>query len=163
MLYRLAVSTALVTLCLSACDRRSGSPAPETAEAPTASTAAAAPNVAVELPPPATAAAAPIVAGAPAYAALYPGGELEGPPTTAEAGAGGLATFRTDATPDAVIAFYRERAEDAGLASVMGMNQGDARAYGARGDGEEGASLQVVAAPTEDGGTSVQVSWSDGA
>lgn len=167
MLYRLAASAAFAMLCLSACGR-----GPETSAADAAETTEAAPPAAETPPspapgeaaPPADAPAAPIVAGAPPFAALYPGAELDGPPTTAhgEAGAGGLAIFRTDAAPEAVIAFYRERAEAAGLASVTGMNQGDARAYGARADGDQGASLQVVAAPTEEGDTSVQLSWSEG-
>ena len=79
-----------------------------------------------------------------------------------EAGPGGLVTFTTPASPDDVVAFYRERAEAAGLRSVTGMNQGEARAYGAAGDRVDGPSLQVVAAPTEAGDTSVQLSWSAG-
>jgi len=78
-------------------------------------------------------------------------------------GPGGIVTFTTDATPDAVIDFYRQRAEKAGLSPIMAMNQGEARAYGASARTEKGASLQVVAAPDEDGLTSVQLSWSDGA
>ena len=60
------------------------------------------------------------------------------------------------------MAFYRQRAEQAGLASIMAMNQGEARAYGAAAR-DRRASLQVVAAPGEDGLTSVQLSWSAGA
>ncbi|MNO07877.1 hypothetical protein D3C81_2302640 [compost metagenome] len=72
-------------------------------------------------------------------------------------------TFTTDAAPDAVVAFYRQRAEAAGLAPVMAMNQGEARAYGAAARKENGATLQVVAAPGEGGLTSVQLTWSAGA
>ena len=79
-----------------------------------------------------------------------------------EAGPGGLVTFTTTASPDDVVAFYRERAEKAGLRSVAGMNQGDTRAYGAAADAGNGASLQVVATPTETGVTSVQLGWSAG-
>jgi hypothetical protein len=74
-------------------------------------------------------------------------------------GPGGLATYLTSADPEAVIEFHRSQAERAGLSSVMAMNQGDARAYGAA---KAQSSLQVVAAPTPDGMTSVQLSWSAG-
>ena len=61
-----------------------------------------------------------------------------------------------------MIDFYRQRAERAGLSPIMAMNQGEARAYGASARTDKGASLQVVAAPGEDGATSVQLSWSGG-
>jgi len=168
MTFRLAVSAAVVLFCLTGCDRKADAPAApvDTPDAPppavaTADAPAGAP-VAVPTPP---LAAAPIAPGAPAFAVLYPGAELDAPPTIADgdAGPGGLATFRTTATPDAVIEFYRARAEAAGLRSVMGMNQGEARAYGAAGEGGNGATLHVVAATEEGAETSVQLSWSAGA
>lgn len=98
----------------------------------------------------------------PSFAAVYPDGEVQGAPLTAAgpAGDGGVLTFTTEANPDAVIAFYRERAEAAGLATMMALNQGEARAYGAQHQGS-GASLNVVAAPA-DTLTSVQLTWSAG-
>lgn len=171
MIRRLAVPTAAVSLCLisvslglSGCDRTSTpqapSPAPDAAQA---SVADDHPAPAPVDAPPATE-AAPAIPGAPAFAALYPGAELDGEPTVAsgQAGDGGLVTFRTSASPDAVVEFYRARAESAGLRSVMGMNQGDARAYGAAGNAANGPTLQVVAAPGEGAETSVQLSWSAG-
>lgn len=113
---------------------------------------------------PAASAAGPLAApGAPAFAALYPGATMDAPAITASgaSGPGGIATYTTDADPDAVIAFHRDRAEAAGLSSAMAMNQGEARAYGAASP-ESGASLQVVASATEEGPTSVQLSWSAG-
>lgn len=100
--------------------------------------------------------------GAPAFAALYPGAVVEGDPTIADgvAGPGGLLTFSTEAEPGAVVDFYKRRAEASGLSPVMAMNQGEAIAYGA--GSAEGATIQVVASPSEDGGTSVQLSWSAG-
>lgn len=110
-------------------------------------------------------ASAAVIHGAPTFAALYPGAQADGAPIAANgpSGPGGLITFSTDADPEAVVAFYRQRAEKAGLASIMAMNQGEARAYGAAASGDRGASLQVVASPGEDGLTSVQLSWSAGA
>lgn len=153
----------LACACLTACKPSARSepaePAPATAPATAPAAADATPAVS------ATSAAEPRPAapGAPAYAAIYPGGSLDGAPTI-PAGSGGEAgavTFSTAASPDAVVEFYKDRAEDSGLASVMGMNQGDARAYGAAAP-EDGGSLQVVAAPGENGETSVQLTWSEG-
>ncbi len=100
---------------------------------------------------------------APAFAVLYPAATLDAPAVvaTGPTGPGGLATYSTEAAPDAVIAFHRERAEAAGLTSTMEMNQGEARAYGAT-SRDGGKTLQVVASATEGGPTSVQLTWSAG-
>ncbi len=102
---------------------------------------------------------APAAEGAPSFAAVYPGASVEPDPVlaTADGSTGGLVIYLTDADPEAVIAFHRRQAEAAGLASVMAMNQGDARAYGAA---KDRSNLQVVASPTPEGRTSVQLSWS---
>nr|WP_312054976.1 hypothetical protein [Brevundimonas diminuta] len=162
-------SVATVVLALSvglaACDDRSQA-APE-AESPAIAVAepatGAAPAASPVAPAPATPATA--IEGAPTFAALYPGAQTDAAPVAASGpdGPGGIVTFTTEATPDAVIDFYRQRAEKAGLSPIMAMNQGEARAYGASARTEKGASLQVVAAPGEDGLTSVQLSWSGGA
>ena len=161
-----AVAVAL-TVGLIGCDDRSEAapepspPAP--ADAPAAAAAPiteAAPSEAVPAP-----AGAASIDGAPAFAALYPGAQADGPATvaTGPTGPGGLITFTTEAAPEAVVAFYRQRAEAAGLAPVMAMNQGEARAYGAAARKTDGPTLQVVASPGEDGLTSVQLTWSAGA
>ena len=153
----LAVGALLLTLAIAGCDRPSEAPAP--AEAPASASA----STPAPVPPaPAAEPAAPAVAAAPAFAALYPGAELDGQPlaATGPAGPGGVVTFTTDADPDAVIAFYRERAEGAGMAIISSMNQGEARAYGAQNQAN-GANINVVAAPSE-GRTSVQLTWSAG-
>jgi len=165
MMLRLAAVSAVVLFGLAGCDR-ANAPAQPSAKAETA-----APAMPAE-PAAASPAAAPVDASAPAavagptpvFAPLYPGARIDGAPLTADgaAGPGGLVTFTTDASPDEVVAFYRQRAEAAGLKSVTGMNQGDARAYGAAGDAADGPSLQVVAAPSPDGGTSVHMNWSAG-
>lgn len=168
MIRRLAASAALVLFCLAGCDDRS-----KTEDAPAQAATAATEEKTAPVSPPeseiapapeAVTAAVPAAPGAPAYAALYPGAALDQPATTAAGpdGEGGLVTFTTAATPDEVVAFYRTRAEEAGLTSVMGMNQGDARAYGAAGGQAGATNLQVVAAPGAGGETSVQLSWSAG-
>jgi hypothetical protein len=109
--------------------------------------------------------AVPAAPDAPDYAVLYPEATPVGPATVARgpSGPGGIATFTTPATPDAVVAFYRQRAEAAGLVTIASMNQGGASAYSA-GDGASGTGklLSVVATPGEDGPTNVQLSWTAG-
>ncbi|WP_312062172.1 hypothetical protein [Brevundimonas sp.] len=160
-----AVAVAL-SVGLVGCDERSQAapetslPPPADAPAEIAPVAASAPAADVEAAP-----APASIDGAPAFAALYPGAQTDGPATVANGptGPGGLITFTTDAGPDAVVAFYKQRAEAAGLAPVMAMNQGEARAYGAAARTTNGATLQVVASPGEGGLTSVQLTWSAGA
>ena len=107
--------------------------------------------------------ASPAAPGAPAFAVIYPGGAIQPPDeeTGDAAGPQGVVTYVTSATPDEVVAFHRARAEAEGLASVMAMNQGESRAYGAH-DTESGANLSVFATPGEEGGAAVQLTWSGG-
>ncbi|WP_312782939.1 hypothetical protein [Brevundimonas sp.] len=158
-----AVAVAL-TVGLVGCDERSEA-APETSLPPPADAPAEIAPATAAAPAPAAPADAAPIDGAPAFAALYPGAQADGPATVANGptGPGGLITFTTDADPDAVVAFYKQRAEAAGLAPVMAMNQGEARAYGAAARKADGATLQVVASPGEGGLTSVQLTWSAGA
>lgn len=128
--------------------------APPPADAPVETEAATAPE-----------AAAPVVAtvdasGQPAFAPVYPEAELTGPVTRAEgpAGPGGMAQFTTTATPDTVVAFYRQRAEAAGLATTSSLSQGETRGYKAA-NADGAASVEVVATPIGES-TAVQLSWS---
>lgn len=152
-----SLSVACLLLSLAACGQAPGT---EKAEAEAVATPAdAAPTPAATLAP-----AQPAAPNAPVFAVLYPGARVDGAPTLADgaSGPGGVLAFTVEATPDEVIAFYKQRAEAAGLASVMGMNQGDTRAYGAAGPEASDAALQVVASPAEGGGASVQLTWSAG-
>lgn len=146
---------------LSACEGR-GEVATEADSSADIPTAEATPPV---IAPAAEPALAVDSSGVPVFAALFPGATLDTPVTTATgpSGPGGMATYTTEAAPDDVVAFYRQRAEEAGLAPVMAMNQGEARAYSAAARSPNGPSLQVVASPGEAGVTSVQLSWSAGA
>ena len=158
--------SALVLLAVSACGGESEpeAPAQEAAAAPTepqvAPDAQTTPAAETEAAQAAGAAEpTPAAPGAPSFAVIYPGGVPDGEPGD-QPGGGGLMTYVTTATPDEVIAFHRARAEAEGLASVMAMNQGDARAYGAHST-QNGANLSVFATPGEDG-VSVQLVWSAG-
>lgn len=149
-----------------ACSPKAESPASAEVPEPAISAEAAPPLAAAPTTtatPPAPAGGSAAAPGAPAFTVLYPGGVLDAPAVTASgpAGPGGVATYTTDADPDAVIAFHRARAEAAGLTTAMAMNQGQARAYGAARTDTE-ASFQVVASATEEGPTSVQLTWSAG-
>lgn len=149
---------ALLALTLSACDDgavgQTERPAAEAAA--TTSPPIDAPSV--------DAAGAPAAATSalPPYSEVYPGATASQPAVAADgaAGPGGMVTFVSDAAPDAVVDFYRQRAEAAGLASMTALSQGETRAYGAAGD--NGAAVQVVAAPDGEGRTSVQLTWSAG-
>ena len=143
----------LAVIALSACgeapagDAADAEASPVAAPAPAADTSALAKN-----------------SGPPAFAAVYPGGAIDESADGVSPGSsdrGGLITFTTAATPDAVVEFYKRHAEAEGLKPVMAMSQGDTRAYGAAEGGEKGASVSVVASPVE-GATSVQLTWSAG-
>ena len=115
-----------------------------------------------DAPPEAALEAASASAEIPPFADFYPEATLSGPVLRADgpAGPGGMAQFTTEAAPDAVVEFYRQRAEAAGLISASTMNQGEARGYKAA--SPDGAvSLDVVAGPVE-GVTAVQLSWTNG-
>ncbi|QQQ18052.1 hypothetical protein JIP62_12130 [Brevundimonas vitis] len=158
------LAMAAVVLTLAACDTRGA--APTEAEATDQGTVAEAGRAsdAASSPAPNTGPAATPQGQVPVFAALYPDAAVSAPATLADGadGPGGLVSFTTKAAPDVVVGFYKQRAETAGLTSISAMNQGEARAYAAASPDGSGASVQVVAAPAEDGTTSVQLSWSAG-
>ena len=157
----LAAVALMAAMAMAGCSQAPADEAPDAAEAVAAAHAAV---PAAAAPAESSAAATPAAPGAPAFAVVYPGGVALGPVTVARGpdGPGGILSFTTEATPDAVVAFYRQRAEAAGLASVMAMNTGEARAYGAAAGDGSGKLLHVVATPVEDGPTSVQLDWTNG-
>jgi len=157
----LAAVALMAAMAMAGCSQAPADEAPDAAEAVAAADAAV---PAAAAPAESSAGATPAAPGAPAFAVVYPGGVALGPVTVARGpdGPGGILSFTTEATPDAVVAFYRQRAEAAGLASVMAMNTGEARAYGAAAGDGSGKLLHVVATPVEDGPTSVQLDWTNG-
>ncbi|MGV9008005.1 MAG: hypothetical protein ACOH1H_14850 [Brevundimonas sp.] len=161
----MAVALVAMTTALAGCGN-GDAPADRSGTTPGTEILAPAPRTATPAAPTASGAepAATAIAGAPAFAAIYPGGQVAGTPTTANGpdGPGGIVSFTTDADPETVVAWYRHEAEAAGLSSVMAMNQGEARAYGAAAADHAGTSLRVVADPVDDGSTSVQLTWSAG-
>ena len=151
-----AVAVSL-TVGLAGCDETSpaktGAAPNDTHKAPEMTAPADTPPPAAP-PSPSAVGAEPAGAGAPKFAVVYPGAEVQS--GTAQ---GHQISFTTDAQPDTVIDFYRKLAEASGLRPTAAMNQGGARAYGASDQTDGGYSLQVVASPTEEGLTLVQLSW----
>lgn len=162
----LATTAVVAAMVLAGCSERvEDAGAAEDAAVEAAAPAAGASDATRPSPAAGPSAAPPAAEGAPAFAVIYPGGSLKGPATVAQgpAGPGGIVQFTTDAEPEAVIAFYRQRAEAAGLKPINSMNRGDAQAYSA-GDGADGRGqlLQVFATRVEDGPTDVQLDWTAG-
>lgn len=164
----LAATAVVAAMVLAGCSERE--PAEEAAAADAAAVeavapAADAPAEARLAPPAAVATAQPAAANAPAFAVIYPGGEIKRPATLAQGpeGPGGMIEFTTEASPETVIAFYRQKAEAAGLKPINSMNRGDAQAYSA-GDGVDGRGqlMQVIATRIEGGPTDVQLDWTTG-
>ncbi|RZJ41238.1 MAG: hypothetical protein EON86_10875 [Brevundimonas sp.] len=156
-----AISAAIV---MTGCNRNEdkgpavdATPATAATDAETAAGPASAPSATTPSTP-----AQPAAPGAPEFAVVYPGGTPSGAPTVAQgpAGPGGILAFTTDASPDEVVTFYRQRAEASGLKPINSLNRDEARAYSA-GDGGN-RLLQVVATPIVDGPTDVQLTWSGG-
>ncbi|SFS89946.1 hypothetical protein [Brevundimonas viscosa] len=167
----LAAAGLSAALVMTGCSQPDEDARPETA-APAAVEMAApasenAPGEMAALPagPVAGGAATPAAPGAPAFAVLYPGAAPKSGPVRAQgpSGPGGTLEFTTDATPDEVVDFYRQRAEAAGLKAITSLNRDGARGYAA-GDGADGRGqmLNVVATPVEDGPTDVLLMWSSG-
>ncbi|MDP3369047.1 MAG: hypothetical protein Q8M32_04275 [Brevundimonas sp.] len=158
----LGAAALMAAMVMAGCGQAPADEAASAAEIAVAAEEAATPVAAA--PVASSPVASPAAPGAPAFAVVYPGGTADGPVTTARGpdGPGGILSFTTEATPDAVVDFYRQRAEAAGLASVMAMNTGDTRAYGAAAEDGSGRLLRVVATPVGDGSTNVQLDWTAG-
>lgn len=162
----LAATAVMAVMVLAGCSERPpAEDAPAAGDVAAEAAAPAAERAATVTPPAGPAGALPAAAGAPAFAVIYPGAELKGPATVAQgpSGPGGIVEFTTDADPETVIAFYRQRAEAAGLKPINSMNRGDAQAYSA-GDGANGRGqlMQVIATRIEGGPTDVQLDWRTG-
>lgn len=165
----LAAAAVMGAMVLAGCeDSRPAGEAVDVGDAAVeAAPAADAPTLASRAAPAGAGAASarPAANGAPEFAVIYPGGTPGGPATVAQGpeGPGGIVEFTTDAAPADVVAFYRQRAEGAGLKSINTMNRGASMGYAA-GDGADGRGqlMSVVATRIEGEPTSVQLSWTAG-
>lgn len=171
---RLLLAAATATLLLSACGRSEESESPNPAEPPVAE----APEAPVTPADPAaplgpgqtmTADGATVSVGAaaakvvtPAYAPIYPGAAVA-TSVVGESGVGpgGFVTYKTEAPPKQVIAFYRDRMKAAGKPVTMDQDMGgDVHMLTAGDTGEGKAGMQVIASPSGKG-SEVQLTWSD--
>ena len=94
-------------------------------------------------------------ASMPAYAPMYPGATVEATVTTPNQG--GMVAFKTSASAQDVIAFYKKAAGDAGFKDNLDMTTGDAITFSASDPGGKHA-FNVVATRNGDG-THAQVTW----
>ena len=130
----------MATVVLAGCGRTGGDATMASADHQLASSATAPPAMPADVP-------------------IFPGAVVESSVTGGEAAGGGnLVTFHANAPPAALIAFYKEKAAEAGLGSTFSNQAGDNMMFTAGKDGSE-EGLQVIATPA-DGGSSVQLTWS---
>lgn len=94
-------------------------------------------------------------AGGSVFALPYPGSRVVSSVNSPTDNAG-LITFQTDADPGTVIAYYRQRAEEAGLTPRADLTMGDTRQFGA--DTSDGGELSVEITP-QDNLSTVTVTW----
>jgi hypothetical protein len=94
----------------------------------------------------------------PSYLPLYPGAKVTASFTgNGKDGSGGMVTFHTADTPDAVVAFYKQKAKAAGMADTMNMNSNNTIMY--VGANEKAKSQVTVSATKGSDGTDAQVNW----
>ena len=94
----------------------------------------------------------------PADIPLYPGAKVTASFSgQGKDGSGGMVSFTTTDTPDAVVAFYKQKAEAAGMAQTMNMDMNGTKSYVAANDKDK-RSLAITATKGSDG-TTGQVTW----
>lgn len=91
----------------------------------------------------------------PAFSRPYPGSRVVSSVTSASENAG-LITFETDAQADTIIAYYRQRVEEAELTPRADMTLNGTRHFGA--ESATGGEFNVIISP-QDGRSTVTVSW----
>ncbi len=96
-------------------------------------------------------------ANMPGYAPLFPGATVLTTVTAPDKG--GMVAFKTNATQEAVIAYYKKAATVAGMTDILNMSSGTTVSYSAS-DPKTKHGLTVVAVKGDDG-TQVQVTWSN--
>jgi hypothetical protein len=95
----------------------------------------------------------------PNYAPLYPGATVETSVNSSGSNEGGMVLFKTNASSQNVIDFYKKSAGAAGMSDVFNMSTGDSMSFSAH-DVKTKHGFSVVATKAE-GGTTVQVTWSN--
>lgn len=93
--------------------------------------------------------------GLPAFVSIYP--EAKVVSLVSGSAKGGTMVLETKAAPDAVIGFYRQKAEGAGFKQILSANDAGNLLYGA----SSGPRTVQVLASKDGDGTHAQVAWSD--
>ena len=89
---------------------------------------------------------------------LYPGAKVTASFSgQGKDGSGGMVAFTTTASPDDVIAFYKQKAEAIGMAQTMNMDMGGTKSYVAANEKDK-RTLSITATKASDG-TTGQVTW----
>ncbi|OYX66839.1 MAG: hypothetical protein B7Y88_03120 [Sphingomonadales bacterium 32-64-17] len=84
---------------------------------------------------------------------LYPGAKVVSSTNVSAGGSNGaMVQLESPATPDEVVAFYRQEAEAAGIEIKMEMKANEAQIVS--GESTDGLVFSINASPIEDGGTS---------
>ena len=108
------------------------------------------------------AAAAPIpCTGLPDYAPVYPGGKVT-LCTQGDSGGGkigGAVGLTSGDAPDALVAFYKGKAAEAGLTPDTELDQGGSKVFSAM-DGDR--TVRIQALPEADGGATAILTWGAG-
>ena len=94
-------------------------------------------------------------ANMPSYAPMFPGATVEATVTTPNKG--GMVEFKTSASAQEIIAYYKKAAAGAGFKDNLDMTSGDAVTFSASNPNGSHA-LSVVATKNPDG-THAQVTW----
>ncbi|MEM6858258.1 MAG: hypothetical protein AAF559_10330 [Pseudomonadota bacterium] len=95
----------------------------------------------------------------PAGFSVYPGARvLTNTIVNQAAGSGALVTMMSDDSPEAVAAFYKQQAEDAGIAIQMDMATNGGKILGGQSQG--GLTFSMIASPGSEG-TTVQLTVGD--
>jgi hypothetical protein len=94
-------------------------------------------------------------ANMPSYAPMFPGATVEA--TVTAPNQGGMVTFKTSASTQEVIAFYKKSAAGAGFKDNLDMTSGDTVTFSA--SNPNGSHTFNVVATKSDDGTHAQVTW----
>jgi len=155
---RVLVTACVLAVSLAACGKKEDSGKPVVAVAPGGVTVKGNDGTATITTGGGAAVAA--AANLPDYAPLYPGASVEMSAASApgdESSVGGTVTYMTNATPQQVVDFYKQKSAAKGVPAKMNANMGAALMFAAA-DDSGARSVQVIATPAGTG-TNVAVTW----
>jgi hypothetical protein len=96
-------------------------------------------------------------ANLPAFVPVYPGGKVTTSVVGSGSSNGGTIVIETSDSPDAVIAFYKQKSAASGFTQTANMNMNGMQMFTATSDAEK-KSLQVMTS-AQNGKTQAQIIW----